>query len=295
MSEPWQHYYQSQRLRLSYWTWGDASNPPLVLVHGGRDHARSWDKLAEAFRDEYHVLACDLRGHGDSEYAKGSLYGLPEHTLDLLALIDLVGGRATVVGHSFGGAITLLTAGAFPERFERIVSIEGAGARMDEGQDDLTPQRFREWALRTRAFEQHTPRVYPTIDEARDRMQEANRHLMPEMAMHLARWGSLGIDGGYVWKFDPWARGRTPAEVRREDMLRFWAQIECPVLHLIGGESHARRHQQDGKPLDALFKDSRTVEIDDAGHWVHHDQLERTVDTIRAFLQEAQASSEAAG
>ena len=81
MSEPWQHFYQSQRLRLAYWTWGSAANPPLILVHGGRDHSRNWDRVAEAFRDEYHVVACDLRGHGDSQWATGAHYGLGDHVL----------------------------------------------------------------------------------------------------------------------------------------------------------------------------------------------------------------------
>lgn len=73
MAEPRQQFYQSQRLRLSYWAWGADDAPPLILMHGGRDHARNWDRIAEAFRDDYHVVACDLRGHGDSEWAKGSM------------------------------------------------------------------------------------------------------------------------------------------------------------------------------------------------------------------------------
>lgn len=282
--EPWQHFYQSQRLRLSYWTWGDASRPPLVLVHGGRDHARNWDRVAEAFRDDYHVIACDLRGHGDSQWAIGSLYGLPEHVLDLVALIDLVGGRARVVAHSFGGAITLLTAGAFPERFEKIVSIEGAGARLDHRPHEVTPERLRDWAMHTRALEQQTPRVYPNFDAAAKRMREANPHLSDEWSDHLARWAAHGIDGGYIWKFDPWVRGRSPVDIRPEEMERFWSAVECPVLHLVGSESHFRRQQFREQPLDGYFRDSRTEVIEDAGHWLHHDQLDQTVATIRDFF-----------
>ena len=75
MADPWQHFYQSDRLRLSYWVWGDPEAPPLLLVHGNRDHARSWDRIAEAFSDRYRVVACDLRGHGDSEWTKGRSEG----------------------------------------------------------------------------------------------------------------------------------------------------------------------------------------------------------------------------
>ncbi|MCK9486338.1 MAG: alpha/beta hydrolase [Dehalococcoidia bacterium] len=283
MTEPWQHYYQSQRLKLSYWTWGDPSLPPLVLVHGGRDHARNWDRVAEAFRDEYHVVACDLRGHGDSDWAKGGYYALVDFVPDLIALLDLVGGHAPVVAHSFGGAISLLAAGAFPEKFDKIVDIEGAGARAEENAD-LTPERLHEWTTQTRALEGQTPRVYPSFRAAADRMREANKQLTPEMADHLARWASHAIDNGWVWKFDPWFRGRVPSDVRREDVERVWANVQCPTLHLVGENSHFKRASFHERPLDGYFKDSRTKVIKDAGHWLHHDQLDATVAAIREFL-----------
>ena len=97
---PTQHFFESQRLRISYWDWGNADAPPLVLVHGGRDHARTWDRVAEAFRDQYHVVALDLRGHGDSQWAIGSQYGPPDVALDVLRMIEVVGAPARVIAHS---------------------------------------------------------------------------------------------------------------------------------------------------------------------------------------------------
>ena len=117
MAEPSQHFYESQRLRLAYWAWGDPDRPPMIMIHGLRDHSRSWDRIAEAFCDRYRVVACDLRGHGDSEWSRGSHYEAPEFMLDLVALIDLLGGKADVVAHSMGGRATLVTAGVFPDRF----------------------------------------------------------------------------------------------------------------------------------------------------------------------------------
>ena len=65
MEGPTSHFYFSQRLRLHYVDWGNEGAPPLVLVHGGRDHCRNWDWVAARLRDRYHVIAPDLRGHGD--------------------------------------------------------------------------------------------------------------------------------------------------------------------------------------------------------------------------------------
>src|SRR3546814_148765 len=116
-SDPVQKFFTSQRLRISYWDWGNEEAPPLVLVHGGKDHARSWDRVAEGLRDAYHIVALDLRGHGDSEWSIGGQYGLPDHGLDVLRMIETVGSPARVLAHSYGGSVCLMTAGAFPEHF----------------------------------------------------------------------------------------------------------------------------------------------------------------------------------
>ena len=69
MPGPESHSYYSQRLRLHYVDWGNRDAPPLLLIHGGRDHCRNWDWVAQSFRDDYHIIAPDLRGHGDSQWA----------------------------------------------------------------------------------------------------------------------------------------------------------------------------------------------------------------------------------
>ena len=283
VSEPWQHYYQSQRLKLAYWTWGDASKPPLVLVHGGQDHARNWDRLAEAFRDDYYVIACDLRGHGDSEWATGSSYQVIDYVPDLVALIDLVGGKAPIVAHSLGGWITLLTAGIFPERFDRIIAIEGTGEGLND-RKPMTAERLRTWVSRARAMEARTPRVYPSFAAAAERVHEANPALTEEMAAHLARWGTNVIDNGWVWKFDPWLRNQTPLELVTEELHEVWRNVTCPMLHIVGERSYFKHPHFAERTPHTYFRDSRTEVVKDAGHWVHHDRLDEVVGLIRDFL-----------
>ena len=67
MLEPISQYYYSHRLKLHFWDWMDNGKPNLILVHGSRDHARSWDLVAQAFCDNFRVVAPDLRGHGDRD------------------------------------------------------------------------------------------------------------------------------------------------------------------------------------------------------------------------------------
>ena len=100
--------------------------PPLLLVHGGLDHSRSWDHLAQALRADFHVVAPDLRGHGDSDWATGSSYSLADHVYDLTGLVKSAGfEKVTLVGHSMGGMVSLTYAGAFPEKVSRLVVLDG--------------------------------------------------------------------------------------------------------------------------------------------------------------------------
>ena len=287
MCQPWQHFYNSQRLKLSYWSCGSDENPPLILLHGGRDHARTWDRIADEFSSDYWVLAPDLRGHGDSEWARGSYYATVDHVLDLFNFIELIGGRSTVVGHSFGGSIALLTASIFPDKFKKIVDIEGAGARLEDSKDgsgETTPDSLLAWAHSYQKIAKQTPRMYKNFSETVDRMMEANKYLQPEMAEHLARWGTVQEDGGYRWKFDPWARGRTPTELQATEMPALWSKISCPVLHLSGERSGYTRTEFLGKGIDSYFEDSISAVVPQAGHHAHHDNLDFVVDQIRAFI-----------
>ena len=291
--EPTQHFFESQRLRLSYWTWGDPEAPPLLFVHGGRDHARSWDRLASAFCHDFRVVALDLRGHGDSEWAIGGHYGVPEQVVDLTALIERIGGPVIAVAHSFGGRITLYAAGAYPEHFRGVVSVEGAGSGTfirHYGRPLSEPAAMRGWVERVRGFEGKEPHPYPSVETARDRMVEVNPRLEPEFALHLARYATRAVEGGYVWKFDNWLHGRTAQDLNPQTLAAFWSAIECPVLHLIGAESRFAAGQQSEENLK-LFRNVRVKVVPDAGHWVHHDQLDTTIREIRAFAGEIRGAS----
>mgnify|MGYP001604500099 CR=1 FL=1 len=132
---PASSYYVSQRLKLHFADWGNENKPPLLLVHGGKDHARSWDWVARALREEYHVIAPDLRGHGDSDWAIGGQYTLHEFALDLAQLIDTLDlAPVRIVAHSLGAAVSLFYTGIFPEKVSKLVAVEAvvAGREVDD-------------------------------------------------------------------------------------------------------------------------------------------------------------------
>lgn len=115
--EPVSHFFYSHRLKLQFWDFGNDGKPSLILVHGGLDHARSWDWVARELRQDFHVYALDLRGHGNSAWAPGALYSPAEHVLDLSALADIINDFPVyIIGHSLGAVVTLLYAGIYPDK-----------------------------------------------------------------------------------------------------------------------------------------------------------------------------------
>jgi alpha-beta hydrolase superfamily lysophospholipase len=88
--EPISHFFYSDRLKLQLWDFGSEGKPPIILVHGGLDHARSWDWVAKTLREDFHVYAMDLRGHGNSAWAPGAMYSVAEHVLDLSVLVEII-------------------------------------------------------------------------------------------------------------------------------------------------------------------------------------------------------------
>lgn len=276
----------SQRLKMHYLVWGDESKPPLMLVHGTRDHARSWDRTAQALMDRYCVYVPDLRGHGDSAWAVGGNYSIIDYGLDMHALGEAI-GRApyTIIAHSLGGGVTLQYAGTFPEKVERIITIEGLGGMgWTERARKPAHQRMREWVESMRELEHRKLHVYADLEEATGRMREANRHLSPELARHLTETGVRSADGGYMWKFDNYTHAGSPYEFNMEDARDLWNQIRCPVLIIWGEESWGARFN--AMDLSA-FHNYRTERVAGAGHWVHHDQFEVFMGLVEEFLADA--------
>jgi len=284
---PTSHFFTSLRSRLHYLDWGNSAAPTLILVHGGFDHARSWDWTARALASDFHVIAPDLRGHGDSGWSPDGSYLMTNYVYDLAQLVELQGrSPVTIVGHSLGGSISLRYAGLFPDTVRRIVAIEGLGLspeRMKEKEQARTPDEWRDWIAARQASARRTPRRYATIEAAVVRMRERNEHLSVEQALHLTIHGvNRNEDGSYSWKFDPYLHGIAPQSGSDDGLPAFWRSITCPTLLCLGLDSWASNPVKDGRA--SHFSDARLVEFADAGHWLHHDQFDRFIAELRAFL-----------
>lgn len=284
---PTSHSFMSQRLRLHYVDWGNEGAPTLILLHGGRDHCRNWDWVAQELREDWHIIAPDLRGHGDSAWSSDGEYSPRANVYDLAQLIHQLNvGPVSIVAHSYGGNISLRYAGIYPDMVKKLVAIEGLGPspKMMAERTAVPPdQRMREWIDGKRAAAGRVPRKYASLEDAYTRMKEENAYLTSEQARHLTIHGiSQNEDGTWSWKFDNYFRVMTPYDMPQEELEKLWANITCPTLLLYGEKSWASNPAEDGRIEH--FQNAKVKLYKDAGHWLHHDKLSEFVADLKAFL-----------
>lgn len=289
MRGPTSHTYYSQRLRLHYVDWGNPDAPPLLLVHGGRDHCRNWDWVAEDLRKDYHIIAPDLRGHGDSQWMIGGSYNQTNYIYDIAQLLHQKEMMPlTIIGHSLGGAISLMYTGLYPHTVKKLVAIEGLGPPPEfikKRLEEPIENRLNRWVEELRGIAARSPRKYPSLDDAYERMKTENPHLSADQARHLTVHGiSQNEDGTYSWKFDNYVRAFPPIGIDFEDQFKLFERITCPTLLVRGTESWASDPEKDGRIKH--FQNARLINFEKAGHWAHHDQLDLFLKEVRAFLSE---------
>ncbi len=281
---PTSHYFYSQRLKLHYVDWGNPEKPLAVLIHGNRDHCRNWDWVALDLRRHFHVVAPDLRGHGDSDWAIGGNYAMVEYLMDVAQLIDAVATEsATMIGHSLGAGVALQFAGSFPERVRSVIAIEGLGPPGSILKHFPPHVRMRQWVSEMQSLPRRDKRKFKSVEEALARMREANPHLTVEQARHLTVHGvRRNEDGTYSWKFDNYIRATSPYLFNLAEAAEIWRQITSPCLLVAGAESWTSEWDKDRR-YDA-FRSAERVTIKNAGHWVHHDQLDEFLKVAHGFL-----------
>jgi pimeloyl-ACP methyl ester carboxylesterase len=284
---PTSHSFISQRLRLHYADWGNPDAPPLLLIHGGRDHCRSWDWVAAELSRDWHIIAPDLRGHGDSAWSPDGTYETTAFVYDLAQLIHQLDlSPVTIVAHSLGGNVCTRYTGLYPETVRKLVSIEGLGpspAAIAERAATPFAERWRTWISDKRGAAGRLPKRYATIDDAFARMKAENSYLTDEQARHLTIHGvNRNEDGTWSWKFDNHLNIWPFFDIADEQLHALWGAITCPTLLLYGANSWASNPEKDGRIKH--FASAKVIEFEEAGHWLHHDQFDRFIAELNAFL-----------
>jgi pimeloyl-ACP methyl ester carboxylesterase len=266
MNFPKDMFLDLPEVRLHYLEWGEPTNPPLLLLHGGSAHAHWWDHIAPALANEFRVLALDLRGHGDSGWvAEESSYQIEQYVGDLAQVVShLALPPFVLIGHSLGGFIAMSYASAYAQRLRALVVVD-IGLRIGGSR---FMQLLRHMSSPVYTDEADLYRRFRLLPEK----TSASAELLHHIARHSVRQRD---DGRLTLKCDRATMNRDPRDLRAQ-----LPNIHCPTLILRGSASRNLSASTQEEML-RLCSHARGVEIADAGHHIF-------LDTPEAFLIEVQ-------
>ncbi|MCC8955248.1 alpha/beta hydrolase [Bradyrhizobium sp. Pear77] len=266
---------RSRKLRVPYGPnihlldWG-GEGPPAVLLHGGALTAQTWDYVAVALRDDFRLLALDMRGHGASDWTDA--YTIESYAKDLVAVLDgLQIERAHIAGMSLGGTVGCEFALCYPERTESLAMI------------DVVSRPVFAATARMRAFISDFPGA-ATVDDVVEMALAVSPRSDPERLRYRMRaLLKRGRDGRLMWKRDQ----RRPADYAAilEHLAGFEARVQdiaVPFLLARGGESLIVSEDA-AHEFTARFREGRCVSIAGAGHNVQEDNPRDLADALKAF------------
>jgi pimeloyl-ACP methyl ester carboxylesterase len=263
------------RMRLHYLDWGNKHLPTMVFLHGGALNAHTWDLCCLALREDYHCIALDQRGHGDSDWADDADYSIGAQLADTKGFVDKLGlDKFILVGMSLGAINALAFAIAHPERLNALVII------------DAGPEVRRTGSSRIRDFVtavQETVTVEAIIEKALEFNPRRDPVILRRSLMHNLRQQP---DGTWKWKYDTrrfQSMGHESHRADRAALADGLARITCPTLVVRGGESDVF-HEEDGIRLAQRLPDGKFVTVPRAGHTVQGDNPKDLVAELRRFL-----------
>ena len=257
-------------LRLHYLEWGDPAKPPMILLHGIARHAHTFDHIAPAFARDHHIVALDLRGHGDSAWSPEGAYLVQDYVKDLEALVAQLKFRGlTLLGNSTGGRVAQVFAGLHPDLVARIVV------------EDVGPERPRNIAdAFARRVEQEAA-GWASEDELVAQLTVANMRTPEPLLRTYAHFGvKPGPGGRLVWKRDPnLVKGFVETEL--------WdsvSKITAPALYVIGGGSRIVPPETQKRLADTL-RNCRIIVMPGLGHYPDEEDTEGFLAIVQPFLR----------
>lgn len=259
-------------MKFHYLEWGEAGNPLVVMLHGGSQQAHSWDFVSLALSEDYHIIALDQRGHGDSDWASDGDYTLEAHQGDIDGFVSALGLTGfNLVGHSMGGRNSYVWASRHPEVLRSLVIVDTGPVAQSRGRNRI--QNFRELPDELDSFEEFADRVQEYTGRTREQTLGALKYSIRQRS-----------DGKWSWKYDKLLRtpGRQGPAWTPEQLWDAVAKIACPTLVVRGGDSDIFADETMQR-MKQVIPDCDTVTVPNAGHLVAGDNPSDFLAAVRAF------------
>ena len=266
---PKDRHFNSEGINIHYLEWGDYRNPPMILLHHISSQAHVWDNFARNMSRDYFVLAMDMRGHGDSDWAGDGNYTTEHYASDVEVLADQLGLQNIVMlGGSTGGRVALVYAAQHPNMVTHLI-MEDVGA--------VRPASISQgFANRIAAGDPELD----TVEEWAKHYQGQNQSTAYEVFLHNAHHSVHRLPNGKL------GLKRDPAIQRDFVPLELWHYVEkitAKFLLMIGTESTIVGRDQQERFCEIL-PDIQVAAIEDAGHIIVQDKPEEFETAVRKFL-----------
>jgi esterase len=262
-------------LNIHYLDWGNAGKQPLILLHGISRVAHTFDHVAPHFTENYHVIAVDMRGHGDSGWHNEGAYLVEDYTSDIEVMIEQLGLRNVVLwGASTGGRVAQMIAGRVPDRVSAVIV------------EDVGPERPAAISNRRGARMAKEETGWASVNELVGQLQTDYPRTPEPLLRVLAQHGSKPrSDGRVVWKRDPVIlKGFVPTDL--------WAtvrKIKAPIIYILGGASSIVPPETQ-QELKAVLPQAEIVTMPGLGHYPSDEKREEFLVIVDRFLAETYRS-----
>ena len=290
MSYPVRRRPQSENLdvrglRFHIWRWPGTDPQPVLLLHGWGDTAETWQFLVDQLPAQRTFVAADMRGFGRTQRPDDG-YWFPDYLADLDALLEHLSPDAPLdlVGHSMGGNIVMLYAGARTQRVRKVVSLEAFG--LPRTSADQAPARYAEWLDEVKHGSRYA--TYDTYEQFMRVLARRNPRTPEDRLEFVARsWARQGADGRIELWADPKHKRVNPVLYQRDQADACWRAIVAPLLLVFAEDSELTKRMAgeiEEHRLRAVFSNLTTATMRGAGHMIHHERPEETAALLTQFL-----------
>ncbi len=273
--EPQDRIVDVDGLTMHYLDWGNPTKPTIMLLHGMRGHAHSWDDVAEALSPDFHVLALDQRGRGLTDWAKDGDYGIDAFVGDLVGFCRTVGlEKFILMGHSMGARNSMAFADTHADMLEKLVLSEFGPQINSKGGQRISKELI------------DVPEEFDTLDDAIAYMAQFNRYASDPVMHRRELYATKELPNSKIgWRYDIEIREarRRGDPVAPLDLWPALPKIACPTLVVRATETDILDLDVAHKMIDTL-PDGRLVEIERAQHMVFEDNPEDFIAAVRGFL-----------
>ncbi|MGM0496370.1 MAG: alpha/beta fold hydrolase [Bacteroidota bacterium] len=274
-------------MQLFYRLLGESNTQPLIILHGLYGSSDNWLNIGKQLAQSYRVYLIDLRNHGNSPHSKNHNYFLMRD--DLLEFMEDKGIReASVLGHSMGGKTAIYFALEYPDKVKNMIVVDIAPGAY-KSLAEPSPNTLNHLNILNALYNLDTENI-ETLRDADKKLSESIPY--KQVRQFLLKNLKRDKKGKFRWTLNiNTLRNELPSIVDGIDTGEYSGKSDKPKesqysVLFIKGEKSDYIGENEKNEIKTIFPNATIQTIKDAGHWVHAEQREMFIDTVRNFLSD---------